>query len=243
MLVAVGASALLLTVPDPAPAQTPEPQPEPAAVPRSAALRGVRLRAGEHIAFALHPTDVPITVTARSDIPLEVCPSTLDGDGPESGHSSWPSWTGFVGCIPFDDTSVQLPSTLSATVHLAFLVRATEGRAATIPRLTVTYTPGDGYFEVLPPRLAPGARTPAIAVTPTSSPTIGAQAYRLDFGAAAEVRTAVTQRGRRVAKTAAPPPGGDAQPFGPIRLDTPVRVVATNHGAETLTVRVAIAWV
>lgn len=216
---------------------------QPTASARAVTIERLVLEAGEVVTVALHPTASPITLVAQSRAGLEACPGNLDGSAVGNEFSSWPSFTGFVDCIAFDEGRATLPSTVVDTAHLAFLVRPANGVGrARVTSLRVQYSAGDGYFEVLPPPIAAGARGPDVRVSPESARTLGAQAYGLDYEDTPDVAVRVRQRGRSIPATDDRPPGGDAQAYGPVRLGTPVRVTASNRGDGRIHVRIAVAW-
>ena len=214
-----------------------------ATAPRTAVVGALVLGEDQVMTVALHPTTAPIELHASTGSRLEVCPGLLNGGVAVPGNSSWPSWTGFVDCLPFaDDGSVTLPSTGNDSFHLAFLVRRAESRPTNVRRLEITYVAGDGYFEILPPPIAPGARGPRVSVRPASATSVGAQAYGIAYGDPPKVAVDVRQRDRSVRRTSDPPPGGEAQAYGPVRLGSTVRVTPENRGRRPANVRIAIAW-
>ena len=216
---------------------------EEATPTRTVVVGSLALDAGEVLTLALHPSAAPIQLQARAGLELEACPGLLDGGVPAPGASSWPSWTGFHACLDFgSDGSLTLPSTGVDTFHLAFLVQGRDAGRAHVARLEITYTPGDGYFEVLPPPIDPGARGPRVSVTPAASMTVGAQAYGINRGRARNVAVEVRQCGLSVPPTDDAPPGGAAQAYGPVRLGSTVRVTSENRGTRVARVRIAIAW-
>ncbi len=211
---------------------------------RTVVVGSLALDQGDVLTLALHPSAAPIQLLAAARSDLEVCPGQLDGGVPDpGGFSSWPSWAGFTDCLPFaDDGTVTLPSTGIDSFHLAFLVRGRNPGRTKVARLEITYAPGDGYFEIFPPPIAPGGRGPRVAVRPMSATTIGAQGYGIAYEDAPRVEVEVRQHGRSVRRTSDRPPGGDAQAYGPVRLGSTVRVTSTNRGTRAALVRIAIAW-
>lgn len=211
--------------------------------PRTVVVRSLRLDGGETLTVALHPNATAIELRASAGSRLEACPGLLDGGAAVPGNSSWPSFAAFSECLPLaDDGSVTLPSTVSDMFHLAFVVRARGDKRTKVPRLAITYVRGDGYFEIIPPPIAPGARGPRVSVRPASATTVGVQAYGIGYEGSPKVALDVRQRNRFVHRTSEPPPGGDAEAYGPVRLGSKVHVTPRNRGTRAAAVRIAIAW-
>jgi hypothetical protein len=195
--------------------------------------RDVELLAGEAITIHLHPNEVPIQLHATSRAALEVCPE------------GWPSFTGFLTCLPIAAGAATLPSTVVNTFHLGFTVRAVGGAPARIRKLTVTYAPTDGYFLVDPAPVAPGRATPTFSFAPRTTRVVGVGAYTQESDLqtlAPDAKVHVTQQGTRVRTSSAPPPGGGAPAYGPVRLDQPVVVRVRNRGSTALALALEVAW-
>ena len=205
--------------------------------------RNVALKAGEWLAIALHPNEVPIEVDS-SERDLEVCPASFDGQRPEDGNgSSWPSFADFDGCIALDsDGHVNLPSTVVDTFHLAFLVRGADGGRARIGWLTVSYEPEDPYFVVFPPPISAKERSSAFAVTPDVSTTVHVGAASIDYRPIRGVGVRVTQAGRRVRTDGAGELTRSGPGYGPVTLDRRVVVRVRNVTAEAQRVSLSMDW-
>jgi hypothetical protein len=213
---------------------------------RSFEVRSLRLKAGEWASIALHPTARPIELRSSRGA-LEVCPATLAeslGGGPAGdGDSSWPSFTGFVDCLALDSEGpVTLPTTVSDSLHLAFVVRGRDGVAVRRLRLTVDYQAADAFFAFVPPPVAPGDASARVVVTPRASPTIAAGTYRLDYGRAATgVRAVIRQRGKSLERD-----GGatsrDVPTFGPAEIGRPVEVRLRNTRDEPIQHALVAEW-
>ena len=226
------AVAAIVAIASPAGAQAPEP---PAPAPpdvRTFAARDVGLPAGAAITIHLHPNEVPIQLHATSPTALEVCPK------------GWPGFTGFLACLPIAAGAATLPSTIVNTFHLGFTVRAVGAVPASIKKLTVTYAPTDGYFLVDPPPVAPGRATPTFSFTPVTTRVVGVGAYgQSDLRMLApDAKVQVTQQGKHVRTSPAPPPGGGAPAYGPVRLDRRVVVRVRNRGSAPLSLALEVAW-
>src|SRR5688572_5468209 len=129
------ASVLLVFAPTAAVAQTD--------TTRTFEVRDIRLKDGQSLGIQLHPTELPIEIES-SEPDLEVCPN------------GWPSFAGFLECLPLDDGRLVLPSTVVATFHLGIRVQGIDRASVRVKELRITYEPGDGYFILQPPALAAG---------------------------------------------------------------------------------------
>lgn len=200
---------------------------------RTFTASGVELPAGGAITIHLHPNEVPIQLVATSRAKLEVCP-----DG-------WPSFTGFVACLPIAAGAATLPSTVANTFHLGFTVRAVGGAPAKVRKLAVTYAPTDGFFLVDPPPVAPDRASPTFSFTPVTTPVVGVGAFTLESDLqtlAPDAKVQVTQRHTRVRPTDAQTPGGFSPGYGPVALDRPVVVRVRNRGEAPLSLALELSW-
>jgi hypothetical protein len=99
------------------------------------------------VGFGLHPTEVPIKVSAVASARLKVCPA--DGGGgttdPSQGKSFGRLWRG--GCRPLTDRPLALPATNGAQ-HVGFRVLPTAMTTVRVVVLTVRWHCTDRYFVV-----------------------------------------------------------------------------------------------
>jgi len=202
------------------------------------AVRDLRLAAGDVVAVALHPSTVPIELSARR-LDLEACPASWGGDVAAADDSSWPRSDGFTECIPFTNDAVTLPATASGggAMHLVFAVRALDGNARP-GVLEIRYAPVDSFFVVGPPDLAPGARSASLVVRPTTT-DIATGFYRFTErgpGALSDLVLAVRQRGRKVPESqSVDAEATHAWPvYEPVEPGRPVIIRATNDGPDTV---------
>jgi hypothetical protein len=205
--------------------------------PNVVAVRDLRLRAGDVVAVALHPSTAPIELTARR-LAVEACPGTWDGDVAGADTTSWPRSDGFTECIPFVDGAATLPSAAQGggSMHLVFAVRARSANARP-GTLTIRYEPVDGFFMARPPDLAPGAHSASFVIRPTTADVSTGLTRFSEQGDArlADVRLTVRQDGRRVRPA---PPSDPAAThvwplYEPVEPGEPVSIRATNDGAKT----------
>jgi hypothetical protein len=184
------------------------------------------------LTIALHPTDVPISVTMSGTTHLDVCAANIDGS---LADGSWPAHN-FAACIPVDSArSVALPSTHTSANHVAFALRART--TGVVEAATVSYVPGDAFLQVVPP---PGRGDGMVVGFTPSSPTIEAQAFALpDYGNSPGIHLSVEQQ--RQAITAMGPcsfPSEISSCFTGVRAGT--RLAVTLHGAPPQNTAVAL---
>jgi hypothetical protein len=216
------ASVLLVFAPTAAVAQTD--------TTRTFEVRDIRLKDGESFGIQLHPTELPIEIES-SEPDLEVCPN------------GWPSFAGFLECLPLDDGRLVLPSTVVATFHLGIRVQGIDRASVRVKELRITYEPGDGYFILQPPALAAGASTPALLVTPTTRDSVGVGLYGPNFAASdAKTKVNVRQSDRRVRLGGQPSNGRTDADYGPVKLDRAVAITVKNAGKKRATVELLIDW-
>jgi hypothetical protein len=164
---------------------------------RSVEVRGLRLRAGESVGFAYHPSVEPAELRV-SKPGFEACPATTDGEIDLTG-GSWPSASGFETCRPTDASGrVQVPSTTIPTFHVGFALRTRDGRAAKNVRISIDYEEVDGLFFYRPPPLRPGTRSAAIVDQSPSGP-VAVVCMTTESGAPPmNVRVVLEQEGHRL---------------------------------------------
>ena len=196
---------------------------------RSIGVRDLRLDRDESLEVSLHPSDVPIEIdTAERDV--EVC------------ANGWPSFAGFVDCIPVDaDGHATLPSTDSTSFHLGFSVQGVDGDPVDISRLTITYELIDGYFVLHPPPIEPGATSAQFVVTPVRRSSIDiALTERGTNDPAPSIRAEIRQHGERVRRGGLGSGHGDT--YGPVELDRPLSVVVKNRGSTPSLLDLLVDW-
>ena len=197
---------------------------------RTFQVRDARLRKGESLGIQLHPSEVPIEIES-SQPDLEVCPH------------GWPSFAGFLECLPLEDGALRLPSAVVDTFHLGIRVQGVDGAAVRIEQLKVTYEPGDGYFILQPPALRAGASSPAVVVTPTVRDSVGVGVYGQRFRRPrTDARVDVRQSGRRVRLGGEPSNGRVDGDYGPVELDRPVTITVRNDGSKRATLELVLDW-
>lgn len=210
---------------------------------RSFELRDITLESSTWVAISLHPNASPIELRS-SQRGLEACPASYDGDLPEAGNgSSWPSFAGFATCLAFDPNGrVTLPSTVSSSFHLAFLVRSRSGERMTVEQLGVDYEPTDRYLKVRTPPVEPRRRSARLVITPTVSTTIGVSSSRsYDERLTPTLRVTVRQDGRRL-RGDSEATARDRAAYGPATLGEPVSVRASNTGRQLTPVFITVDW-
>jgi hypothetical protein len=204
---------------------------------RTFEVRRLELDAGEHLAIALHPTEVPVEI-ASSTAELEVCPATTHG----RPGQSWPS-EGFRTCRALDSAGrTVLPSTQIPTFHVGFLVRGIDGAAVDVRTLRVTYEEGDGFF-VASISLPAEQVGPRFRVVPEARDTVAVGVLRPngDQVPPSDRDVRVTQHGGPLDEQPRPDDHGFT-PYGPATLGDPVRVVVRNRSGAQLRVAIWIDW-
>jgi hypothetical protein len=213
-------------------------------LPASPGVRDVGVRSftvtKEHgIGFALHPTSDPIRFHASSS-GLELCPSAADAE--LAAVVSEAPLQGPLTCTPFDAAGDAVGLSLrGGASHMGFVVRAGPGaQAVRIRDLSVQYVAVDQFFILFPPTGEAGNLR--VFLTPVQARTVAAQTFlfpnRRALGAP---RIAVGQGNHRLRREERNV-NLDAAPYGPARLNNPVRVRIVGRTSPTEVVGLLLEW-